>query len=373
MFFDDAKLVSRELELTLTGKNCGLEERAPMCGVPFHSADTYIARLIEKGYRVAICEQTEDPATTKGLVKREVVQIVTPGTILSGDMLKENENNYLASVYVMDGSIGLSYCDISTGELCLTTIGNDAGREALINELTRIKAREILMDEETSQAVDGGYIEDSGGFYVHEIGEEYYRRDAGLQIIRNQFGSDSITGLGLEEGGPAQMSLAALLLYITDTQKTDLSHISHIGIYSLGDHMALDKATIRNLEITETLFEGKTKGSLLGVLDRTCTAMGSRTMKQWLREPLNDPGLIEDRLAGVDELIGEYLLRNDLRESLKHIYDFERLAGRLATGKANGRDLIALRDSCSHLPQVIADLSGCKSNIIGDQIGRAHV
>jgi len=366
MFFDDAKLVSKELELTLTGKNCGLEKRAPMCGVPFHSADTYIARLIEKGYRVAICEQTQDPSEAKGIVEREVVQIVTPGTLLSGDMLSEKENNYLVSIYYEEGSLGLSYCDISTGELCLTSLEGRDMPESLTNEVVRINGREILMDEETASAIDSDGLEKATGSYIHIIDEGPYRSDAGLERIRLHFGVRSLEGIGIEEGSPAQRSLGALLLYISDTQKTDLSHISDVKVYTLTDHMALDKATIRNLEITETLFEGNVKGSLLGVLDRTCTAMGSRTMKQWLREPLNDPERINHRLEGVEVLVREYLLRNDLRESLKPIYDFERLAGRVATGKANGRDLIALRDSCSHLPQIKADLQEEGIGVLSD-------
>ena len=369
MFFEDAKTASRELELTLTGKNCGLEERAPMCGVPFHSADTYIARLIEKGYRVAICEQTEDPSEAKGIVKREVVQIVTPGTVISGEMLREDENNYLASIYFKDSAIGLAYCDISTGQLCLTSLlGSDEDDifETLVNELVRIKAKEVLADGSFAEAFDEERIASISGAYIHRIGDEFYRHDAGMDRIRAQFNVDSTEGLGIEEGSAAQISLAALLLYISDTQKTDLSHICAIDIYTMSDHMALDKATIRSLEITETLFEGEKKGSLLGVLDKTGTAMGSRTMKQWLREPLNDPEQINRRLEGVEELVGEYLLRNDLRASLVHVYDFERLAGRIATGKANGRDLIALRESCRHLPQIKNDLQGCKSPILAD-------
>ena len=364
MFFEDAKLVSRELELTLTGKSCGLEERAPMCGVPFHSADTYIARLIDKGYRVAICEQTEDPAQAKGLVNREVVQIVTPGTLLSGAMLKENENNYIASVHLGGEGIGLAYCDISTGETALTELSGQGSRESLLNELVRIRAREILMDQETFDRLDGEEIEQITGACVNRTGEAFYRADAAADRIRMQFHADSLQGLGITENGPGQVALGALLLYIADTQKTDLSHISRLDVYALGDHMALDKATIRNLELTETLYENRVQGSLLGVLDRTHTAMGSRRMKQWLREPLNDTARINARLDAVEELVDEPLLRNDLKEALKQIYDFERLAGRVATGKANGRDLIALQGSCAVLPDIREDLSGCRSELL---------
>ena len=239
MFFEDAKTASRELELTLTGKNCGLEERAPMCGVPFHSADTYIARLIEKGYRVAICEQTEDPSEAKGIVKREVVQIVTPGTVISGEMLREDENNYLASIYFKDSAIGLAYCDISTGQLCLTSLlGSDEDDifETLVNELVRIKAKEVLADGSFAEAFDEERIASISGAYIHRIGDEFYRHDAGMDRIRAQFNVDSTEGLGIEEGSAAQISLAALLLYISDTQKTDLSYMCHRHIHHVRPH-----------------------------------------------------------------------------------------------------------------------------------------
>ena len=364
MFFEDAKLVSRELELTLTGKNCGMEERAPMCGVPFHSADSYIARLIEKGYRVAICEQMEDPATTKGLVARDVVQIVTPGTVLSSLMLHEGENNYIASVAFADHEIGLAYCDISTGELGRTTLRGEGARDSLIDELVKIRAREILMDQETDDALDGQDIAASSDACLGRSDEAYYRHDAARDMILRQFHVGSLQGLGIEEGSAAEVGLGALLLYIADTQKTDLSHIRTVSVYALGDHMSLDKATIRNLELTETLFERKIQGSLLGILDRTHTAMGSRKMKQWLREPLHQTEGINDRLDAVEELTDQVLLRNDLKEALKRIYDFERLAGRVAAGKANGRDLIALRNSCASLPDIKGDLAGCSARLL---------
>ncbi len=372
MFFDDAKLVSRELELTLTGKNCGLEERAPMCGVPFHSADTYIARLIEKGYRVAICEQTEDPAAAKGLVKREVVQIVTPGTLLSSTMLRENENNYIASVFAGQDGIGLSYCDISTGEICMTLLTGGSAEESLMNELVKIRAREVLLDASTAEHLDQDGISAMTGACCSRIDESYYRQDASRDRIRSQFHTDSLQGIGVTEGSASEKSLGALLLYITDTQKTDLTHISQLTVYAQGDHMSLDKSTIRNLELTETLYEKRLQGSLLGVLDRTHTAMGSRKMKQWLREPLNDQEMICRRLDAVEELAQQPLLRNDLKEALKRIYDFERLAGRVAAGKANGRDLIALRNSCGCLPDIKEDLSGCSSLLLEELNDEIH-
>lgn len=364
MFFDDAKLVSRELELTLTGKNCGLEERAPMCGVPFHSADTYIARLVEKGYRVAICEQTEDPASAKGLVRREVVQIVTPGTVLSSTMLREDENNYIASVHASDASFGLAYCDISTGQLLLTSLEGPGRETALQDELVKIGASEILYNEATEAVLDTDALAVNTGAFLNKADDAFYRPQAMRDAILEQFHIGSLQGLGIQEDSAAETAVGALLLYIHDTQKNDLSHIARPTVYSTGDHMSLDKATIRNLELTETLFEKKLQGSLLGVLDRTHTAMGSRLMKQWLRTPLNDRNRINSRLDGVEELAGDPLLRNDLKEELKKIYDFERLAGRIATAKANGRDLIALRNSCGCLPEIRRLLAGLQSPVL---------
>ena len=365
MFFDDAKLASRELELTLTGKQCGLEEKAPMCGVPFHAAETYIARLIDKGYKVAICEQTEDSATTKGIVKREVIQLVTPGTVLDGSMLKENENNYIASVAVADdGCIGFAYCDISTGEVSLTEIMGAGSRESLVNEIVKIGAKEVILDETAAYEID---VDDIGTFssaYFNILDDRYYRPDAMRQSILKQFSVYAIRGLGVKEDGPGEKALGSLLLYLYDTQKTDLSHISTLNTYSLGQHMSLDKSTIKNLELTETLYEKKLQGSLLGVLDKTHTAMGSRRMKQWLREPLNSTELIRERLDAVEELIDNYLARNNMKEHLKRVYDFERLAGRIATGKANGRDMIALRNSCFVMPEIKSELAGEESVLL---------
>ena len=279
MFFDDAITASRELELTLTGKQCGLEERAPMCGVPFHAADTYIARLIGKRYKVAICEQVEDPAAAKGIVKREVIQIVTPGTAMTGSMLSDKDNNYIASVYSDGEGIGLSYCDVSTGEINLTSFSGSGARQTLINELVKINARELILDENTSIILDTEDLATVIDPYINVIGDKFYRRDALRDTIRRHFGVTSSRGIGVEEDTDSEVALGALLLYLYDTQKSDLSHIRELSVYSVGQHMSLDKATIKNLELTETLFEKRLQGSLLGVLDKTHTAMGSRTMK----------------------------------------------------------------------------------------------
>lgn len=334
-----------------------------MCGVPFHAAETYIGKLIDKGYRVAICEQTEDAADAKGIVKREVIQIVTPGTVVSATMLKEDENNYIASVYVGESlSLGLAYCDISTGEINMTVIDGAGKRESLLNELVKINAREVILDSASDAALDSSELEVACDAVFSVIDDGYYRLEAARAAIKRQFGvgggvnEGALHGIGVEEGSAGEMALGALLLYMLDTQKNDLSHIRSLNTYSMAQHMSLDKSTIKNLEITETLFEKKLQGSLLGVLDKTHTAMGSRKMKQWLREPLNDSSLIRERHDAVECLIQSPISRNNIKEQLKRVYDFERLSGRIATGKANGRDLIALRNSCGVLPEIKSEL-----------------
>lgn len=366
MFFEDAKLASRELELTLTGKSCGMEERAPMCGVPFHSADTYIARLVEKGYKVAICEQTEDPSSAKGIVKREVIRTVTPGTVLSSAMLKENENNYIASIYGDSTSIGLSYCDISTGEIFLTTLKGANKKENLINELVKTDPREILLDKDMYTAIDAEGLKPILTVYFNILDEAYYKREQARDTILRQFKVSALLGLGIEEDSAGEMALSSLLMYLHETQKSSLGHIARLITYSMEQHMSLDKSTIKNLELTETLFEKKIKGSLLGVLDKTRTAMGSRKLKQWLKEPLNEVQMINRRLDAVEALLDDIIKRNNIREQLKLVYDFERLTGRIACGTAGGRDLIALRNSCSALPDIKAELSSFEASLLSD-------
>lgn len=372
MFFEDAKLVSRELELTLTGKNCGMEERAPMCGVPFHSAETYIARLVERGYKVAICEQTEDPASAKGIVKREVIQIVTPGTVISSSMLDENENNYIASVVADDRAIGLSYCDVSTGEIRLTSIKGSGMAESLINELVKINAREIVLDETTGQLLDADNMKNITGAYFNVLAASYYEPYAVRSAILRQFDVSALLGLGIEEDSASEAALGALLIYLHETQKKSLGHIAQLNVYSMGQNMSLDKATIKNLELTETLFEKKIRGSLLGVLDKTHTAMGSRKLKQWIKEPLNDVTAINDRLDAVEALLDQVIIRNNIKESLKRVYDFERLTGRIACGTANGKDLIALRNSCSVLPDIKDELASMETALVSGIAENIH-
>lgn len=359
MFFEDAITASREMEITLTGKSCGQEERAPMCGVPYHAADTYIAKLIDKGYKVAICEQVEDPATAKGIVKREVIQIITPGTVLSQTMLNEKENNYLASVYLDETGAGLAYCDVSTGEISATELSGQGYIEKLLNELVKIRAKEVIANEAASLDGLADEIRDASGAYFSILNPRYYNQESAADAVQRQFKVRSLKGLGVDEMPLAVMALGALLSYLFETQKQNLSHLAHLVVYDTAGHMSLDKATIKNLELTETLFEKKVQGSLLGVLDRTHTAMGSRRMKQWLREPLNKLKEIQERLDAVELLTDQVLLRNNIKEHLKKIYDLERLAGRIACGNANGRDLIALRNSIFVLPDLKSELAAC--------------
>ena len=363
MFFDDAITTSRELELTLTGKSCGQDEKAPMCGVPFHSADTYISRLIEKGYKVAICEQTEDPAASKGIVKREVVRIVTPGTLTSQSMLKENENNYLASIYINENRAGISYCDISTGEMYASQLTGDMPEEALVNELVKTNAREILINRESEIIWEA--LKTSNVF-LNILNENYFTSETAQKTILRQFNTGSLTGLGLEDKPECIISLGALLSYLFETQKQSLGQITGIRMYDTGNCMALDKATIRNLEITETLYDKQIKGSLLGVLDKTHTAMGSRKMKQWLKEPLNKADEINARLDAVESIVDNILIRNNIKEALKRVYDFHRLSGRIASGNANGKDMIALKTSISVLPDIKDSLSDLDSELIDE-------
>ena len=371
MFFDDAKLVSRLLELTLTGKNCGLEERAPMCGVPFHAADSYISRLVDKGYKVAICEQLEDPATAKGMVDRGVIRVVTPGTVTSNTILRENENNYLAAVYAAQEVMAVSYCDISTGELYTTEFGGGKMNfDDVINELVKINAKEILINQRFCDMSDEDQISLLTGSFVRTMSDSYFSQKSAESSIRAQFGNMSLTALGIEGRDGSVMATGALLSYLLETQKQDLKQITRCVFYETGNHMALDKATIRNLELTETLYEKRVNGSLLGVLDKTNTAMGGRKLKLWLREPLNDPEEINARLDGVSYFVSDPLALNDAREALKRVYDFERLAGRMASGNANGKDMIALRNSIGAVPEIKDILENSGSSLLEDLAGR---
>ena len=359
MFFDDALTASKAMEVTLTGKSCGLDERAPMCGVPYHAADTYIHKLIEKGYKVAICEQTEDPSQAKGIVKREVIRIITPGTLVNQTMLDESENNYLAALFAgSEGGFGLVYCDISTGELVASEYSSTDAENEILNELIKLNIREVVLN----QKINGGELDRSlrslTDAYVSALDDSYFEKNNAERSICDHFQVKAVAGLGLVPGSDMTAALGALLSYLLETQKQSLGQLTHIKIEDTHDHMILDKTAIRNLELTETLFEKKVHGSLLGVLDATSTAMGSRKLKKWIKEPLNDSVRINERLDAVELMIDDIMLRNNIREALKTVYDLERLSGRIACGNANGRDMLSLRNSVAVLPEIKEDLSG---------------
>lgn len=363
MFFDDAVTVSRELQLTLTGKACGLEERAPMCGIPHHASEYYIKRLIEKGYKVAVCEQLEDPATAKGMVKRDVVRIVTPGTVTDSSMLAAGSNNYLASVFVDKEEAGLAYCDVSTGELAVSSFPCGNGLRELTDELVRLDISEAVVNAGKDDSFRTE-LEELTEAYVTELPASYFTSDHAERIICRHFRTRSVTGLGIEEGSCIERALGALFSYLLETQKGGSSQITSVRIEDHKQHCVLDKTAIQNLELMETIFEKKQEGSLVSVIDCTKTAMGSRLLKKWIREPLSDPDEINRRLDAVSLLSEDILLRNNLREELKNIYDLERLSGRLAQGGANARELISLRDSIRHLPEIKEELSDSASELL---------
>ena len=370
MFFDDAVTASREMEVTLTGKSCGLEEKAPMCGVPYHAADTYIAKLVEKGYKVAVCEQTEDPASARGIVKREVIKIVTPGTLTNQSMLNEKENNYLACVFASEETSGIAYCDISTGELKAGEYRPKDAAGDMLNELIRIDAREVILNEYLRDTSFQRDVSDLTSAYLSVLPDHYFEEYQAESVLKRRFHVSSLTGLGLSDSAAAVRALGGLLTYLAETQKSGIEQLTRVEILDQDGHMALDKSAIRNLELTETLFEKKVKGSLLGVLDRTQTAMGSRKLKKWIREPLNRSEEIRRRLDAVEFLMDDVILCNNLRESLKAVYDLERLAGRIAGGNANARDMLALKYSVSVLPEMKEDLQNCGSEMLRDIAGR---
>lgn len=376
MFFEDAIVGARDMEITLTKKSCGEEERAPMCGVPYHAADTYIAKLIEKGHKVAVCEQMEDPAQAKGIVRREVVRIVTPGTVLSQNMLSEKENNFLASVYAGEEGEGLVYCDISTGEFGAVAFYGPSHMESLLAEITKIDPREILVNtSDPASDTICRQISLLSGSYLSPGPADYYQERNCSRKIREHFHTDAEGSVGLDRKEASELFFAAgaLLQYLSDTQKQSMDHLSALRIYHSGTRMSLDRATLKNLEIIESLSDRKSGNSLLRILDKTCTAMGSRKMKQWLKEPLNSKTEIDERLNAVETLTDDLLALNNIRESLKGIYDLERLSARIACGTANGRDLNALKNSLANLPDLKMELEhtgdpllqGCNSQIDG--------
>lgn len=349
MFFEDAVKASQELEITLTARNCGLEEKAPLCGVPYHAVDGYIKKLVEKGIKVAICEQVEDPALAKGIVKREVVRIITPGTITDPEMLDAAQSNFVAAVFPINGRYGLAYCDITTGLFKTTEMST---LQKLVDELIKIRPSELILpnaykhEAALTQLIN--YFDINTTMYL----DHAFTDHASEQIVQRLFRVHSVESLGFSESREALCATGALLTYVEDTAKVPLTHISKIQIYNQSGFMLLDQFTRRNLELVETMRSKDKKGSLLWVLDKTCTAMGARRLRSWVEEPLMEVSAIEKRLHTVDVLVDDLLLRSDLRAHLKQIYDLERLTSKLVYGSINPRDLIALKHSIEVLPDI---------------------
>lgn len=362
MFFEDAVNVSRELELTLTGKACGQDERAPMCGVPYHAADTYINRLVEKGYKVAICEQVEDPKASKGLVKREVIKIVTPGTNFNPGALEEGRNNYLMCIAYMGNAIGLATADITTGEFMTAELSSE--RE-LLDEINKFTPSEIICNEAFGiSGISIDEIKNRLSISVSELEPWYFDDNKAAEIIKEHFGVSSLEGLGLKDYPTGTVAAGALMNYLYETQKSSLPHITRITPYSTGRYMIIDSFTRRNLELVETMREKQKRGSLLWVLDKTKTAMGARLLRKLIEQPLLIKSEIEARQDAVSEFLDSYITREELREYLNPVYDLERIIGRISTKTAGPRELISFKNSLEMLPHIKKLLGEMKAPLI---------
>ena len=365
MFFEDAIEASEILEITLTGKDCGMEERAPMCGVPYHSAQSYISKLIKNGKKVAICEQVEDPKDAKGIVKRDVVRVVTPGTANIDLPSVEADNNFLACIYYMDSYYAVSFADISTGEVYVVEGKYDYAENTLMDVLSTFRPSELLLNF-GGRAICRDIVElkKRMDFYDSVIDDENYDYEAACEAIRNQFPTKSFDNLGITDKGHIIRSLGALFIYLADTQKRDLSHLNEIKIYENDSFLNLDISSRRNLEITETMREKTKRGSLLGALDKTKTAMGARRLKSWLDRPLVDVKKIALRADAVEELVQNEDAREDLAEALKKIYDIERIISRVVYGSCNARDFLSLKQSIDKLPCIKKAIKDMKSEFL---------
>ena len=366
LFFDDALITSRELELTLTGRNCGLKERAPMCGVPFHAANSYIAKLVAKGFKVAICEQIEDPKEAKGIVKREVIRIITPGTIDIDESTNAKDNLYLASVYITKKTRGIAYTDITTGEFTALEVRDNHDNELLISELVRISPKEIIYFDETSSDFIETYSKTSPGTYINTIDESYFKYSSCEDILLSQFEVTSLIPLDIQDKREVTIASGSLLLYLMETEKHASPQIKHLILKESGLNMILDRSTMRNLELLETQYNQSQKGSLLDVLDKTHTAMGGRLIRRFIKEPLKDSDAINKRLDAVETLVDLPVNRTNIVSSLKHVYDFERLTARIASMRANGKDLIALKTTLRELPSIKDELCNINAPLLNE-------
>ncbi|MBQ9305319.1 MAG: DNA mismatch repair protein MutS [Butyrivibrio sp.] len=354
LFFDDAKVASKELELTLTGKACGLEERAPMCGVPFHAVDSYLTKLVSRGYKVAICEQTEDPKLAKGIVKRDVTRIVTPGTNLNMQSLEETKNNYIMSVLYSPDSIGISIADVTTGDYYLTEVDS---LRACNDEIVKYMPSEIICNEAfTFSGIDINDLKNRLQIFVNPLDSRYYDEDSCKRLLLRHFKVSSLIGLGIDDFPNGIVAAGSLLQYLTDMQKSDISNITHIYPYLTSKYMLLDSSTRRNLELVETMRDKQKRGTLLWVLDKTKTAMGARTLRSFIEQPLIEKDEILLRQGAVDTLLKNVVTREEIREYLNPVYDLERLMSKIVFKTANPRDLLAFRNSIKMIPAIITAL-----------------
>ena len=348
MFFDDALTASRELEITLTGKECGLEERAPMCGVPYHAVDSYLSRLVQKGYKVAIAEQMEDPKQAKGLVKREVIRVVTPGTITSSQALDETKNNYLMAIVYLGDKMGVSVAGITTGDFLVTEVGSE---RSLFDEINKFSPAEIIYNDAFAMSgISLDEMKDRYHFAVSAVDSHYFQDESCRKVLKEHFKVNGLEGLGLGDYDSGVIAAGAVLQYLYETQKTTMDHLTSIVPYSTGNYMVLDSSTRRNLELLETMREKQKRGSLLWVLDKTRTAMGARLLRTWIEQPLIHKEEILERQKAIEELNMNYISREELREYLNPVYDLERLIGRISYKSANPRDLLAFRNSIAMVP-----------------------
>ncbi len=361
MFFDDAIIASRELELTLTGRDCGEEERAPMCGVPFHSAEGYIGRLIEKGYKVAICEQMEDPALAKGLVRREVIRVITPGTVIESNLLAEKKNNYLCAVFMGEFECGVAFADVSTGQIFATSFCGDNVAARLKNELGTYAPREVISNLSAARLGEvADFIHDRLSAMLNDNRPSDFHFEEARERVKKQF-PQSLREDDYENRALI-CALGGLISYVAETQKTDISYIKDLNLYTEGQFLELDLNTRRNLELTETMRTKEKKGSLLWVLDKTRTAAGARLLRQWIEHPLLNTGAIVRRQNAVEELFGNYILREEVGALLENVLDLERLVTKIVYGTANGKDLRAVASTLAVLPEVKGLLAGVKSD-----------
>lgn len=351
MFFDDAKLASRELDLTLTGRDCGQKERAPMCGVPFHSCESYIARLVQKGYKVAICEQTEDPAKAKGLVKRDIIRVITPGTVIESGMLDEGKNNFISSAFMANKKIGLSFCDISTGELFITEISGEDLQDQLQDQLISYNPREILIGGEiVNFKTLPNFIKEKLSASVEMLTDDEFGYSICLDAMKNQFKENDVNSI--KDKKEMVSSVGALLSYLKVTQITGYERINTFEVYNENQYMNLDYNTRRNLELTRTMMNKEKKGSLIWLLDKTKTAMGKRLLRYWLEHPLLNIGTILNRQSAITDLVDDTVQRLEITESLIGIFDIERLMTKIVYGNANARELRSLCGAFENLPQI---------------------